>query len=186
MDFMGQLGGLLNQYASGGATDRQQARNDFDQVAGAVPKDLLGSMIGPALNSLSGDQVQERVRNAASEMTPQERGGLLGNLLGGLGSSGIDLGSLLGRLGVNPEVARNPEQASPEDVARVAAHAKETDPTLFERAMSFFAENPALVKVLGTAVITLVMKNLFSKSSGGAQSNSGDEGLGGLLGKLGI
>ena len=36
MDFMGQLGGLLNQYASGGATDRQQARNDFDQVAGAV------------------------------------------------------------------------------------------------------------------------------------------------------
>ncbi len=179
MDFMQQLGGLLNQYAGGGAADRQQARNDFDQVAGAVPKDLLGSLIGPALSSLGGEQVQERVRNAASEMSPQERGGLLGNLLDGLRSSGIDLGSLLGGLGVNPGVADHPEQATPEDVAKVATHAKETDPSLFQRAMSFLAENPAIVKVLGTAVITLVMKNLLSKQ--GSQQDGG-----GLLGKLGL
>lgn len=183
MDFMQQLGGLLNQYAGGGATDRQQARNDFDQVAGMVPKDLLGSLIGPALGSLGGDQVQERVRNAASEMTPQERGGLLGTLLGGLRSSGIDLGSFLGGLGVDAGVANNPEQASPDDIARVATRAKEVDPTIFERAMSFFAENPALVKVLGTTVITLVMKNLLSKS-GGSDGRSGNSG--GILGQLGL
>ncbi len=187
MDFMQQLGGLLNQYAGGASADRQQARNDFDQVAGVVPKDLLGSLIGPALSSLGGDQVQERVRNAASEMSPQERGGLLGTLFNGLRSSGIDLGSFLGGIGVNSSVAEHPEQASPEDVGKVAAQARATDPTIFERAMSFFAQNPALVKILGTAVITLVMKNLLS-NSGSTQHNSGkqEDGLGGILGKLGL
>lgn len=183
MDFMQQLGGLLNQYAGGGATDRQQARNDFDQVAGAVPKDLLGSMIGPALGSLGGDQVQERVRNAASEMTPQERGGLLGTLLGGLKASGIDLGSFLGGIGVNAGVADRPEEATPDDIAKVATRTKEVDPTLFERGMSFLAENPALIKVLGTTVITLVMKNLLSKA-GGSDGKAGNSG--GILGQLGL
>ena len=183
MDFMQQLGGLLNQYAGGGATDKQQARNDFDQVAGLVPKDLLGSLIGPALSSLGGDQVQERVRNAASEMTPQERGGLLGTLLGGLRSSGVDLGQFLSGLGINAGVADRPEQASPDDIAKVATRTKEMNPTLFERAMSFLAENPALVKVLGAAVITLVMKNLVSKS-GGSDGKAGNSG--GILGQLGL
>lgn len=178
MSFMDQIGGLLNQYMSGsGASNREEARQHYDQIAGAVPPGLLGSVIGPALSSLGADQVHERIYNSATEMSPQQRGGFLGTLLGGLSSSGVDVGSLLGQLGIRPDVADNPEQASPEDVAKLATHAEQTNPTIFQQAMNFFAEHPTLVKVLGTMAIAAIAKKL----SGGGDGASHPAG-GGLFG----
>ncbi|MDB5034626.1 MAG: hypothetical protein JWQ98_1867 [Chlorobi bacterium] len=163
---MDQIGGLIGQYVNGGgATTREEARDHYDQIAGAVPEGVLGSVIGPALSELGSDQVRERVYNSATEMTPQQRGGLLGSLLGGLSSSGIDLSSLLGKLGISHNVADNPETASPEDVAKVAAHAQENNPGVFQQAMGFYAKHPTLVKILGTMAIASIAKRLSSATA---------------------
>jgi hypothetical protein len=166
MDWQNMIGDLLNQYMSGqGATSRQEARAHYDQIADAVPTDVLGSVIGPALSSLGGQQVMERVFNSATEMNPEERSGLVRSLLNGFGSSGIDLTSLLGQLGINPGVADNPQEASPEEVAKLATHAQEHEPSIFNQAMAFYAEHPTLVKVLGTMAVAAIARNLTASSS---------------------
>ena len=67
MSFLDQIGGLLQQYSGGGNVTAEQAHTDYDTIASAVPGHVLGSVIGPALSSLGRDQVQERIRNSASE-----------------------------------------------------------------------------------------------------------------------
>lgn len=167
MGSLDMIGDLLNRYAQGsGATSREEARGDYDRIASNVPEDLLASVIGPAVGSLSQDQVETRVRNSATEMTPGQRGSFLERLLSGLGSSGEGIQTVLQQIGVSPNVADDPRQATPEEVGKVAAYAKEERPDLFHRAMEFYAQHPTLVKVLGTMAIASIAKNLYHQRPG--------------------
>lgn len=160
---------LLRRYGLGdGPANREEAREHYDRIAREVPEDELASVIGPALETLPVDQIETRVRNSATEMTPQERGGFLETLLGGLGaaSQGGGLRTVLEQIGVSPRVAENPQKATPEEVGKVAAYAKQERPEIFDQAMAFYAKHPTLVKVLGTLAITAIAKNLFQKRPG--------------------
>jgi len=160
---------LLRRYGLGdGPANREEAREHYDQIAQAVPQDILASVIGPAVGSLPEDQVETRVRNSATEMTASQRGSFVKTLLSGPGASqaGGGLGSLLEQIGVSPQVAQNPQQASPEEVGKVAAYAQQERPDVFHQAMGFYAKHPTLVKVLGTLAITAIAKNLFQKRPG--------------------
>ncbi len=182
MDLQGMLGGLIGQYMNGhNPTSREETGNHYDQVANAVPQDMLASVIGPALGSLGTGQVRERIYNSATEMDAGQRGDFMSRILSGLGGSGINLGSLLGGLGVNPGVAQNPSSASPDDVAKVATYAKENQPGIFDDAMRFYAAHPTLVKVLGGLAVGAIMRQLGNRS--GAQGASMGGG-GGLLGNI--
>ena len=167
MSTLDPIDDLLRRYGVGdGPASREEARAHYDQIAGAVPLDVLASVIGPALGSLPPEQIETRVRNSATEMTPQQRGGFLETLLGGLGAQSGGLRSVLEQIGVSPQVAENPQQATPEDVGKVAAYAKQERPDVFHQAMGFYAKHPMLVKVLGTMAITAIAKNLFTKRPG--------------------
>jgi hypothetical protein len=160
MAFLDQIGGLLDQYASGqGAASREEAQQHYDQIARHVPPDVLRGEIGPALGGLDASQVEERVGRSAAQMTPEQRGGMLSGLLGGLAGAG-GLRDVLGRIGVDPTVASNPQNASPQDVAKVAAYAKDNRPDLFHKAMGFYAEHPMLVKTMGTLAVAAIAKRL--------------------------
>ena len=166
MSTLDPISDLLLRYGVGdGPANREEAREHYDRIAGAVPEDVLASVIGPALGSLPPEQVETRVRNSATEMTPQQRGGFLETLLGGLGAGG-GLRSVLDQIGVSPQVADDPQQATPEEVGKVAAYAKQQRPEIFDQAMAFYAKHPTLVKVLGTMAITAIAKNLFTKRPG--------------------
>jgi len=165
MDWQNMLGGLLNQATgAAGATNQQEVHGLFDQLAGAVPSSTLGSVIGPALSSLGTQQVMEHVLNSASVMNPQQREGLVGSLLNGFSSSGTNVQSLLGQLGINPSVADNPQEASPEEVAKLAAHAHENEPGVFHNAMAFYSEHPTLVKAMGTVAVAVIVKHLADRT----------------------
>jgi len=168
MSTLDPISELLRRYGVGdGASNREEARRHYDQISRAVPEDVLASVIGPAVGSLPSDQIETRVRNSATEMTPQQRGGFLETLLAGLGSqSGGGLQAVLDRIGVSPQVAENPQAATPEEVGKVAAYAKQERPDVFHQAMGFYAKHPTLVKVLGTLAISAIAKNLFTKRPG--------------------
>lgn len=167
MSTLDPLSDLLRRYGVGeGAANREQAREHYDRIAGAVPQDVLASVIGPAVGSLPPEQIETRVRNSATEMTPQQRGGFLETLLGGLGAQSGGLRSVLEQIGVSPRVAEDPREATPEDVGKVAVYAKQARPEVFDQAMAFYAKHPTLVKVLGTLAITAIAKNLFTKRPG--------------------
>ncbi len=165
MAFLEQIGGLLQQYASGTTTlNREQAQSDYDTISSAVPTNILGSVIGPALGSLGNAQVEERIRHAASEMTPDTRGQFLRHLLSTATGDSTSSGSILSQLGIDPTVRQQPAQASPDDVAKVAAHMHQTQPDAFNQAMAFFGQHPALVKVLGTLAIGKIAQHLHTRA----------------------
>ncbi len=181
MALLDELGGLLGNI-TGGSLSEEETHAHYDQVAKTVPRQQLGAAIGPALSGLDTQDVQSRVANSASQMSPQQKGslvesllgalggasggggGTLGGVLGALGGAGGGaaggLGGLLGQLGIDPSVAQNPQSASPEDVGKLAAHAKENDPGIFQQAMSFYSQHPTLVKALGTVAIAQIARHL--------------------------
>jgi hypothetical protein len=166
MNWTDAIGGLLEQYSNGaGATNRQEAREHYDQISSAVPTDLLSGLIGPALASLGSGQVSERIFNSATEMNDDQRGGFMGTLLQGLGGSlgAAALPALLSQLGVNQQVMQDPRLASPQDISALATYAQENDPSIFERAMQFYAEHPMLVKVLGTMAVAAIARSLANQ-----------------------
>jgi hypothetical protein len=162
MSFMDQIGSILNQYQSGATPDHSRAAEHYDEIARNVPPNVLASTIGPALSGLDSQHLEQKIAQSAQAMTPEQRGSFLQNILGGLaaGTAGGGLPALLNRIGASPNIASNPAQASPEDVAKVTTYAKENQPDVFHRAMGFYAQHPTLVKVLGTLAIASIAKNL--------------------------
>ena len=163
MSLLDQLGGVLNNVMSGNL-NQQQLNSHYDQIASAVPPQTLGAAIGPALQALGVGGAQQGIANSAQQMTPGQRGGLMQQLLGGLGSSGVNVGSVLSQLGINQSVANNPQSATPEEVAALASHAQANNPGVFQDAMSFYSQHPTLVKALGAAAITGIATHLGRNS----------------------
>ena len=58
-------------------------------------------------------------------------------------------------------VEQNPQAATPEDVAKVAAYAQQNNPDVFHKAMGFYARHPALVQAMGTLAVAAIAKRLF-------------------------
>lgn len=173
MSLLDQLSGVLGNL-TGGNLSEQETHAHYDQVANTVPRDQLGRAIGPALSQLGTQDVQQQVTNSAAQMSSQQRGGIVQQLLGSLGGSGTGslggsglggLGAMLGQLGINQGVANDPQSASPEEVGVLAAHAKENNPSVFHEAMSVYAAHPTLVKALGTLAIAQIANHLTTNRS---------------------
>lgn len=160
MGFLDAIAGVLDRYRTGtAAASPEEAHRHYDQIAENVPKDVLASTIGPALGSLATPEVEEKVARSAASMSPEQRAGFLSDLLSGLGA-GAGLQALLNQIGVSPSVAQNPQNATPQDVAKVAGYTKDNNPDLFHEAMGFYAEHPTLVKVMGTMAIAAIAQHL--------------------------
>jgi hypothetical protein len=160
MGFLDQIGSVLDQYTSGANVSREQAHADYDKIAASVPPHVLGSAIGPALSSLGASEVETRVRNSAGEMPAPVRGEFLQKLVDSIRSVGADASTVFSNAGVDPSVAQQPQQASPEAVGKVAAALHQSHPDAFNAAMAFYNQHPTLVKVLGTVAIAKIAQHL--------------------------
>ena len=158
MSLFDQLGPLLQRYAGGqaAATDAE-AHNHYDQITAAVPPHDLAPSIGPALTTLSPTDVRDGVSASAAQMTPQQRGSMVGGILEGLGPQ---VTSVLASLGLNPSLAQNPGSATPADAGALAAHVQQERPEIFNQAMAFYAQHPVLVKTLGAVAIARIAQQL--------------------------
>lgn len=159
MALFDQISGLLGN-VMGGNLSEQETHDHYDQIAQSVPQSTLGTALGSVLGGMNSGEVQQRVANSANQMSPDQRGGVVQSLLGGLGSSGMNIGSLLSQLGINQNVATNPQSATPDEVAKLASQAHATDPGILQQAMSVYAAHPTLVKALGSVVIAGIASHL--------------------------
>lgn len=98
--------------------------------------------------------------NSANEMAPSARGEFLQNLLSSISNAGGNPSAVLVNAGVDSSVQQQPQNASPDAVARVATEAHKSHPDAFNAAMSFYNQHPMLVKVLGTAAVAKITQQL--------------------------
>jgi len=127
--------------------------------------DALGSILGSVLGGGSSGQVS--------------RGGggiedLLGSVLGGSGSGmggGGGLQSVLGQIlggggGMRELSEMDASQFSPDEVQALAEEAQRQDPSVVDRLSELFAENPGVVRSLGSDSLALALSKIAQSQRG--------------------
>ena len=158
---------ILKQYAGDATPPQADVHAHFDEVAQAASPADLGSGIAAAFRSDATPPFGQLVGNLFGNSNSQQQAGMLNQLVQGLGAGGLAsaAGGVLGKIfgAGNAPSTITPEQASklsPDDVAAIAAHAEKQDPSIVDRMGSFYAEHPTLVKTLGVAALSLVIRNM--------------------------
>jgi hypothetical protein len=184
MDWMNQLGGILQQYTGETAQAPATVHDDFDQLAQNAPPSAISEGLAAAFRSDQTPDFGQMAANLYSNSGGQQRAGILNTLLkaagpalisqvlargGTSGGGGGGLSSLIGLLrGGQQEVT--PEQAaqvSPEAVKEIAEQAHQQDPSIIDRVSDFYAQHPTLIKTLGAAALTIALSKIAQRQYNG-------------------
>ena len=159
---------LLQRYS--GATPENppaSVQEDFKQVAEGAPTDHLASGLNDAFRSDQTPPFETMVANLFGASNGEQKAGMLNQLLGAVGpsvlSSGL-LGGLSQFLGAAKTITpHQAEQVRPEAVQELARQAQKQDPSIIERASSFYAQHPTLVQGLGAGALALIMSHMSNR-----------------------
>jgi hypothetical protein len=109
------------------------------------------------LGKLPDDEFRTAARNAVSQTPPQEREGLLGGILGALGSSTAEGGGAAAGLGGLSGIAKmlglgstDPRQMDDDDAANLMNYARKERPEVLRQTVE---EKPWFVKAMGNPII---------------------------------
>ena len=161
---MGLLDDLLKQVTSGNAP-AADVHAAYDQMAPAVPRGELADGLAHAFNSDKTPPFEQMVSRLFDQSNPDQKAGLLNQILGALGPDGVaqvrgaggGLASMLSEGSVTPQQA---QQVSPEAVQELAQQAAKTDPSLVDTAAGFYAQHPTLIKAIGAGALALLMSRI--------------------------
>ena len=168
------LGGLLQQYLGGGATQPANAVDHFGQVAQGAPPELVSQGLAAAFRSDQTPPFGQMVAQLFSQANPQQQAGMLTQLLGSLSpaaisaltSSGV-LSGVLGQGSGGVPVPVSPQQASqvtPEQVQDIATHAEQHSPGIVDQLSSFYAQHTGLVQTLGSAALAIALAHMANRT----------------------
>ncbi|HKP84917.1 MAG TPA: hypothetical protein VJZ26_02395 [Blastocatellia bacterium] len=175
MNWMNELGGILQQYTGAGAAQAPDTvHDDFDQTAQTAPTGVLADGLAAAFRSDQTPEFGQMVAGLFGQSSGPQRAGILNTLISTLGPTIAaqlfarkGLSGLAGILGggqteVTPQQA---EQVPPEAVADIAAQAEKHDPSIIDMVSNFYAEHPTLVKTLGGAALAIALSRIVGSQS---------------------
>jgi hypothetical protein len=176
VNWINQLGGMLEQYTGAGASQAPSTvQDDFDQFAQVAPSGTLADGLSAAFRSDQTPPFGQMVGNLFGQSNGHQRAGILNTLISTLGPTLVaqllarrgasGLAGLLtgGRRQVTPEEA---QQVPPEAVEEIAAQAEKKDPSVIDTLSNFYAEHPTLVKTLGGAALAIALASIAQRNSG--------------------
>lgn len=163
---------ILQQYAARPTSTEQ----DFDEVVGQVPREVLGEGVAHAFRSDATPPFGNLVGQMFGQSNPQLRAGLLNQLIRAVGPAVLAkvAGGALSGFGrmTNPGAAPNTppvvspvdaEQVTPEQVREIAEEAQRKDPGVMDRVGGLFAEHPEIVKGLGGAALAIALGQIANR-----------------------
>jgi len=166
MDWMNQLGGLLQQYAGASARNAPpQAEEDFERVAQSAPPEMLSRGLAESFRSNETPPFQNMLATLFGRSDSNQRASILNTLIGAAGPALLSggLGRLASRGSVTPEEA---EKVEPEEVVAIAKEAEQRDPNIVDRISDIYAQNPTLFKTLGAAAVAIAMSKMAKQERG--------------------
>jgi hypothetical protein len=181
MDWMNQLGGILQQYTGARADNAPNTvDNDFDQLAQAAPQSTVANGLAAAFRSNQTPPFGNMVAQLFGNANGQQRAGILNMLMAAAGpailsqvmsrsGSGGGLSGLAGILGggQTPQVTpQQAEQVSPEAVQEIATQAEQKDPSIVDQVSDFYSQHPTLIKTLGAAALTVALAKIAERQYG--------------------
>ena len=162
---------LLSSVTAGKTSDAD-VDSTYDKVAGEIPQEDLSASIAHVFNSDKTPPFEQMVGGLFDQSNPEQKAGLLTQLLGGLGPSAAQvLGGTAGLAGLTSLLQKGgtvaPQQAqevSPETVQVLAQKASQANPSIVDKASQFYAQHPTLVKGIGAGALALLMSNLSGRT----------------------
>ena len=170
MGLLDNLSNIASQLASGNAS-AADVHSTYDQVARAVPQGELAGGLSEAFRSDQTPPFEQMVTGLFNQSSPDQKAGLLNQLLAALGSGGAaqalaSSGGLAGVAGMLSGGQVTPQQASqvpPQAVEILAQQAAKKDPSIIDRAAGFYAQHPTLVKAIGVGALALLMSKISKR-----------------------
>jgi hypothetical protein len=166
MSLLDEIGGLLNQYSAGNATS-DDVHSAYDRVAHAVPQSTLADGISHTFRSDQTPAFEQMVGNLYGQSNPDQKAGLLNQILAALGPNAAQIlggsGALAGIGGLLSGGTVTPQQAQQvpaQQVEVLAQQAAKKDPTIMDQAASFYAQHPTLVKAIGAGALALLLSKM--------------------------
>lgn len=174
MGWMGSLGNLVQQFATGQVTP-EQAEQHFDQIAGAAPSSTVAEALAGALRSDQTPPFAQLAAQLFNGSSGEQKAGMLNSLISAagpmlpqlIGNSPVAGGlmQLLASSSGGAVSAEDAQQVSPEAVQQIAEHAHAQDPSIIDRVSSLYAEHPTVVKSLGAAVLAIAVSKMTERGS---------------------
>jgi len=185
MDWMKQMGGILDQYGNAPAHRHPDTVHaDFDRFAQAAPPSAVGEGLAAAFRSNQTPPFPQMASQLFGRASGSQRANILNMLLATVGpmvlqqilarrqqggaaapSSG-GLGGILDKLtrGGSPQVTPDVAEKLPPDVVEeVAREAEKKDPSVIDRISDVYAQQPELLKVLGGAALAIALGRMAQK-----------------------
>ena len=159
---------ILNQVIAGGTASDQH----FDQVAQAVPGNVLAAGLAHAFRSDQTPAIGDMVGQLFGNSNGSQQAGMLNQILATLGPAAAAslAGGVLGKV-LSPGSSQiTPAQASqltPQQVNDVVEHAHQTNPGIADALAGFYAQHSGLIKTLGGAALAIAMTKMKDHVSQG-------------------
>ena len=171
MSIADEIVGILKQYQTGVTPSPAAVNAHFDQVASAVPTNVLADGLAHAMTSSQTPPLGQIVSSLFNQANPAQKAAVLNQLMSALGPAAVAAatgGTLGGALGsaettgtaVSPQQA---QQVSPATVTQLADRAQAADGSIVNQLSAFYAEHPTLVKGLGVGALALVMSHIANR-----------------------
>jgi hypothetical protein len=151
---------ILNQALSAGSGEQH-----FDQVAQAVPSNVLADGLAHAFRSDQTPDIGAMVGQMFGNSNGQQQAGMLNQILATLGPAAAAslAGGTLGNVMTPGSAQITPEQASqlsPQQVQEVVEKAHEANPGIADQLASFYSQHSGLIKTLGGAVLAVALAKM--------------------------
>jgi hypothetical protein len=184
MDWMKEIGGVLDRYAEGGASRPHDTavHEDFDRFAQAAPPDAVADGLAAAFRSDQTPPFAQMASQLFGQASGTQRARILNMLLTTVGplvvqqilarrqrgTAASGQGGVLGQIlrggssapQVTPEAA---DQLDPQDIEDIAKEAEKKDPSVIDKISQVYAQQPQLVKMLGGAALAIVLGRMAQK-----------------------
>ena len=162
------IGNLLQQYLGGAPkADNSQLGDDYNQIAQHAGPAAVEQGLSEAFRSDQTPPFSQMVGNLFGNADPQQKAGMLGQLLSGLNPAVLasvvgGLGGLLGEShGSAPAVTQDQaSQLTPDQVTDIAAKAEQHNPGIVDKMSGFYASHPDLVKTIGSAALAIALAKI--------------------------
>ena len=165
MGLLDTLTDFANQVKGGQASDAA-VHSTYDEVAQQLPRGELADGISHVFQSDQTPPFEQMVSNLFGHSSPDQKAGLLNQILGSLGPNAsallnrAGLAGLAGTLSGGSVTPQQAEQVPPQAVQVLAQQAAQKDPTLVDRAAGFYAQHPTLVKAIGAGALALLLSRM--------------------------
>ena len=144
--------------AHGNAPVPPEARQQVQQIVEQAPPQALSAGLQDAFNSDQTPPFAQMVGQLFGHGNEQQKGGILGALLGGLGGAQHPV---VQQAGIDPNA---PAQATPQQVEQIAQQAQQQNPGIVGQMSQFYAQHPTLVKSLGGMALAVMLGRMHGST----------------------